>query len=143
MKILKFFAFALIIYTSGHGQDKKDSSFIINEKINKEVLISALIEHDNFIEDEKYNVITTKPRNSSTRPGWSYLYYYEIVIKESTTVIKPFWSTGVGLKIGVATADAQYSKWKARTKGNNINAFIYKETLAVLEEAGYTNITYQ
>lgn len=123
------------------SQSKKTTEITINNHVDKEEFVQMLIAHDNFVQDEKYGVITTVLRNSATKPNWSHQYHYRILFKENSIVIKPYWTMNINIDMGIAEAEAQLEKWKYSTK-KNINGFIHQETIAMLTGAGYTNISY-
>jgi len=126
---MKFLLLLILISTTTFGQTKKNTSIIVNGITNKEVLIQALIASENYI---------------ATEPNWSYQYHYQVILKEDRAIIKPYWTSGIGLNLNGITADAQLNKWHwHKNKKSNINGIIANETITMLKNAGYSNIIFK
>lgn len=123
------------------GQTKNTTSIIVNGIANKEEFVEMLIENNNFPESESYGVLTTKLRETITRPGWTHQYHYQIQFKDDTAIIKPYWSSGVNAVFGMDPSTMQW-KYRDPKKKGNIYGIITNETLMMLTKAGYLDITY-
>lgn len=132
---------AIILINTLYGQTNSTTEIILKTSIDKENFIQMLIENDNFVDTENYGVITTVLRNSKTKPNWSHQYHYRIVFKADSIIIKPYWTMNITIDLGVAEAESQLEKWNYSTR-KNINGFIHQETIEMLNNAGYTDISY-
>jgi len=135
------FLFFIAVLNFSVAQTEQPNEIVVHNVSDKESFIQMLIENDNFVDTEKYGVVTTALRNSKTKPNWSHQYHYRIVFKEDSIVIKPYWTMNITIDLGVAEAESQLEKWKYSTR-KNINGFIHQETIEMLTNAGYTDISY-
>jgi len=141
---MKTIIITILITFSLHSQKKSDTQIIVQNITDKDNFISNLIDFENYVQSEKYGVLTTELRNTSTKPNWSFQYQYKITLKDSTAIIKPFWTSGIGLNLNGITADAQINKWHwHKNKKSNINGIIANETITMLHKAGYTDIIFK
>ncbi|QLE02912.1 hypothetical protein HX109_15535 [Galbibacter sp. BG1] len=139
--------FTLLFYLisiSLYCQDRKTTEIIttLNDSINKNEIIQMLINTNNFIDNEKYNVITTEYRSTSERPGWSYTYNYRIVLQDTKFIIKPNWKLNVQTSIGGSLTNNSPVEWNYSKGKNNINGIIFRETIKMLTDNGFKDITY-
>lgn len=122
-------------------QTKNTTSIIVNGVNDKQSFVEMLIENNNFPENESYGVLTTKLRETTTRPGWTHQYHYQIQFKDDKAILKPYWSSGVNAVFGMDPATMQW-KWRDPKKRGNILGIITNETLMMLTQAGYLDINY-
>jgi hypothetical protein len=131
----------LIIFEFGFAQSKNTTEIILKDVGAKEELIKLFVSNENYIESEKYGVVTTVLRNSKSKPNWSHQYMYRIVFDDTNVTIKPYWTMGLTIDLGSVNAEAQLEKWHF-SKGKNINGFIFIETMEMLKNGGYSDIDY-
>lgn len=136
----------LIVCTHAIGQTKGDNTIVVStsntDGDNIQNLKELLLDNRFFIKSDSDSTITTELRNSKTKPNWSHQYMYQIRFKDGQIIIMPYWTTGVGLEVGMVTAQPQLEEWSFSDR-KNINGFIYHETVSMLRSDGYTDIEFR
>jgi hypothetical protein len=136
-----FVLFFVMTMAPTNAQDKNTTTIIVNNAADKEAFAQMLITHGNYIESDQYGVLTTTLRSTKTRPGWTHQYHYRVQFKDGTAILKPYWGTGINMGLGLDPTTFEWN-WHPKPKGN-INGIITAETMEMLANGGYQDISFE